>query len=60
MKKQTNNQFSPLTKVETGKLTTVVNETLAQEFSQPRSFSSADLWNIQRKSRTMTMRRYHA
>ena len=60
MKKQTNNNFSPLTKVETEKLTDVVSETLALEFSQPKSFSPAELWNIQRKSRTMTMRRYYA
>ncbi len=59
MKKQTNN-FSPLTKVETEKLTNVVSETLALEFTQPKSFSPADLWNIQRKSRTMTIRRYYA
>ena len=59
MKKQTNN-FSPLTKVETEKLTAVVSETLAIEFSQPKTFSSAELWNIQRRSRTMTQRRYYA
>ncbi len=59
MKKQTNN-FSPLTKVETEKLTTLVNETIAVEFIQPKSFSPADLWNIQRRSRTMTQRRYYA
>ncbi len=59
MKKQTNN-FSPLTKVETEKLTTLVNETLAVEFIKPKSFSPADLWNIQRRSRTMTQRRYYA
>lgn len=59
MKKQTNN-FSPLTKVETEKLTTVVTETLAVEFIQPKSFSHAELWNIQRRSRTMTQRRYYA
>lgn len=59
MKKQTNN-FSPLTKVETEKLTNVVSETLALEFNQPKTFSSAELWNIQRRSRTMTSRRYYA
>ncbi|MBK8522220.1 MAG: hypothetical protein WAT20_15110 [Ferruginibacter sp.] len=55
MKKQTTNQFSPISKEHTEKLTTVVNETIA--LGQVRSFSAADLWNIQRRGRTMMSRR---
>ena len=57
MKKQTTNGFSQISKEETEKLTTVVNETLAMGFNQAKTFSTADLWNIQRRSRTMMQRR---
>ncbi len=57
MKKQTTQQFTQISKIATEKLTTVVNETLALEFSRPRTFSSFDLWDIQRRSRTMSKRR---
>ncbi len=57
MKKQTTNQFSPISKEQTEKLTTVVKETIALGLSQVRSFSAADLWNIQRRGRTMMSRR---
>ncbi|HMK02958.1 MAG TPA: hypothetical protein VK489_02150 [Ferruginibacter sp.] len=53
MKKQTTT-FSPISKEEMKELTTVTPETLAK----PRTFSSAELWNIQRRSRTMVSRRY--
>jgi hypothetical protein len=55
MKKQTTT-FSPITKEEMAALTNVTPETLAK----PKSFSSAELWNIQRRSRTMVSRRYYA
>ncbi len=57
MKKQTTNQFSPISKEQTEKLTTVVNETIALGLSQVKTFSTADLWNIQRRGRTMMSRR---
>jgi len=57
MKKQTTNQFSPITKEQTEKLTTVVNETLALDIHPTKIFSTADLWNIQRRGRTMMSRR---
>ena len=57
MKKQTTNQFSSITKEQTEKLTTVVKETLALGISQIKTFSTADLWNIQRRGRTMMSRR---
>ena len=57
MKKQTTNQFSPISKEQTEKLTTVENETLALGLSQVKTFSTVDLWNIQRRSRTIMSRR---
>ena len=57
MKKQTTNQFSPISKDQTEKLTTVENETLALGLSQVKTFSTVDLWNIQRRSRTIMSRR---
>jgi len=56
MKKQTN-QFSPISKEQTEKLTTVVKETIALGLNKVRTFSAADLWNIQRRSRTIMSRR---
>jgi hypothetical protein len=60
MKKQSNNLFSSISTEHTKELTNVVKETLANGFSQHRNFSAADLWNIQRRSRTMVSRRYYA
>jgi len=57
MKKQTTNGFLQMSKEHTEKLSTVVNETLAIEFHQAKTFSTADLWNIQRRGRTMMQRR---
>lgn len=57
MKKQTTTPFSQISKEHTEKLTTVVNETLAIGFIQPKTFSTVDLWNIQRRSRTIMHRR---
>ena len=53
MKKQTTTQFLQLNKEQTEKLTTVVKEALAIGLSKVKIFSSADLWNIQRRSRTI-------
>ena len=57
MKKQSTNQFSPISKEQTEQLTTVVNETIALGVIPVKIFSSADLWNIQRRGRTMMSRR---
>ena len=59
MKKQSTNQFSQTRKEQTEILTTVVSETLATGFNQAKTFSTADLWNIQRKRRTMMIRKYY-
>ncbi|MEP7238669.1 MAG: hypothetical protein ABI685_12410 [Ferruginibacter sp.] len=60
MKKQSTTPFSTITKEQTEKLTTVVSETLALGLIPVKTFSSADLWNIQRRSRTMQYRRNFA
>ena len=57
MKKQTSNQFLQISKEETEKLTTVVKETIALGFEHAKTFTSADMWNIQRRGRTMLQRR---
>ena len=57
MKKQSNNSFTQISKEHTKELTTVVNENLAVEFFREKSFTSSDLWNIQRSSKTIMNRR---
>lgn len=57
MKKETENTFLQISKEQTEMLTTIVNETLAAGFIQPKTFSTVDLWNIQRRSRTIMPRR---
>lgn len=57
MKKQSTNQFSAISKEQTEQLTTVVSETIALGVIPVKIFSSADLWNIQRRGRSMMSRR---
>lgn len=56
MKKQSEISFAPLAKKAVETLTSVVKETIAR----PRTFSTAELWNIQRRGRTMLSRRNYA
>lgn len=60
MKKQSEKTFTQISKEQAKELTTVVNETLAFEFIPAKTFSSVDLWNIQRRSKTMMYRRHFA
>lgn len=60
MKKQTEINFSKISKEETNKLTTVVSETIATDFVFFKTFTTADLWNIQRRSNTIRNRRHLA
>ena len=55
MKKQNENTITLLSKKDVENLTKVVKETLS--IAKPKIFSTADLWNIQRRSRTMVSRR---
>ena len=60
MKKQSENNFAQISKEHKTELTTVAKETLAQGFIPVKTFSSLDLWNIQRRSKTMMYRRHFA
>ena len=52
MKKQTEINFSKISKEQTNDLTTIVNETIATHFIPIKSFTIVDLWNIRRMSKT--------
>jgi hypothetical protein len=61
MKTQTNSGiFTSMSKTQVTNLTTVVDETLAMNLATQhcKTFSAADLWNIQRHGRNRTQRRY--
>ncbi len=60
MKKQSNNNFTQISKEHTNEFTTVVNESLAVGLLPARPFTSFDLWDIQRRGRTMMKRRHIA
>lgn len=60
MNKQSNINFTQISKEHTKELTTVVNETLAVGFIRAKTLTTADLWNIQRRSKTMLHRRHYA
>lgn len=55
------NIFNRLTNTEMINLIAVTNETIADlgNVKPCKSFSTADLWNIQRKKRSSTIRRYY-
>jgi len=60
MKKQSTNQFTQISKAHSQALTNVVEETLALGFIPVKVFSTADLWNIQRRSKPAIYRRHLA
>ena len=60
MKKNTEINFSKISKEQTNTLTTVVSESIAMGFVPFKTFTTADLWNIQRRSKTITNRRHIA
>jgi hypothetical protein len=55
MKKQSENRFPAINAEETKNLTTVVKETLATV--KPRIFGAVNMWDLQRRGRTMMQRR---
>lgn len=61
MKIQQQNLLAPLSEETMKELTTEVKEVLATGFvkNNPRLFSSAELWNIQRQRKMRVQRRYH-
>ena len=60
MKKQSTNNFTQISKGHTKELTTVVKEALALGLIPVKTLTTADLWNIQRRSKTMMYRRHFA
>ena len=58
MKKQSNTLFSDINKEQLSNLTTVVRETISVGIeTAKRTFSAAELWDIQRRRRIFTTRR---
>jgi hypothetical protein len=59
MKTQLTNLFNQVSNTEIKDLTTIVKETLALDhnYSRPKVFSAAELWNIQRRHRSLNQRR---
>lgn len=59
MRTQSSNLFGQLSKATVKNLTTEVKETLAFGFStsKTKTFSAAELWNIQRQRRSLGSRR---
>lgn len=60
MNTQNNNLLKSISKEETKRLTNVVNETIAFDVNVVKSFTAADLWNIQRSRRSSLQRRHYA
>ena len=62
MKTQSISLFNQISKITVKNLTTEVKETLAFGFSnsQSKTFSAAELWNIQRQRRSLGSRRSFA
>ncbi len=60
MKKQSTSLFGDINREELKNLTNVVKETLGLGLTQSnkRMFSAAELWDIQRRKRTFTTRRF--
>ena len=60
MKKQTEINFSKISKEQTNTLTTVVSESIAVGYVPFKTFTTIDLWNIRRKSNPIRNRRHLA
>jgi hypothetical protein len=60
MKRQSNTLFTYLSNEQVNNLTSIVKETLAKGVSpiSSKTFSAADLWNIQRQKKGLLQRRY--
>lgn len=60
MNTQNNHLLKSISKEETKRLTAVVTETIAFDVNLTKSFTAADLWNIQRSRRSSLQRRHFA
>jgi len=56
----TNSNFSLKSKVEKRDLTVIIPKITSAEFTHSKPFTTADMWNLQRRSRTMLQRRRNA
>jgi hypothetical protein len=59
MKTQSTNLFNQISKTQVENLTMEVKETLAMSYNhnQSKTFSAAELWNIQRQRKSLNLRR---
>ena len=60
MKKQTEINFSKISKEQINTLTTAVSESIAMGYVPFKTFTTIDLWNIRRKSNSIGNRRHLA
>lgn len=60
MKNNQTQLFTVLSKETTQQLTAIVKETLAFELVGKKTFTAVDLWNIQRRRKTVLQRRHFA
>ena len=56
MKTTNKNEFVPISRSLTKELTEIVNETIDSNISQKKTFTSADLWHIQRQKKVSQRR----
>ena len=61
MKKQSTTFLTQLGAKKIVDLTTIVSETLALDYKvpAPKVFTAADLWNIQKQKKAISLRRYN-
>ena len=60
MNTQNSHLLKSISKEEVKELTTVVNETIAFDVNLTKTFTAADLWNIQRSRKSSLQRRHNA
>ena len=56
MKTTNKNEFVPISRSLAKELTEIVNETIDEDINQKKTFTSADLWNIQRQKKVSQRR----
>jgi hypothetical protein len=56
MKTTNKNEFAPISRSLTKELTEIENETLDCNVNQKKTFTSADLWHIQRQKKNLQRR----
>lgn len=59
MKKSSNGLFASISNINLQNLTSTIHETLAiGNYQNAKTFTAADLWNIQRQGKSRIQRRY--